>query len=52
MEVKFDSLDNMNNYIKEIWMEEEITNYPLTFDKYLSKLSTCEFQNELGKYIK
>ena len=52
VEVKFDSLDNMNNYIKEIWMGEEITNSPLAFDKYLSKLSTCEFQNELGKYIK
>mgnify|MGYP001834836778 FL=1 len=41
MKVKFDSLDNMNNYIKEIWMGEEITNSPLAFDKYLSKLSTC-----------
>lgn len=52
VEVKFDSLDNMNNYIKEIWMGEEITDSPLAFDKYLSKLSNYEFQNELGKYIK
>ena len=31
VEVKFDSLDNMNNYIKEIWMGEEITNSPIGF---------------------
>lgn len=51
VEVKFDSLDKMNNYIKESWMGEEITNSPLAFDKYLSKLSNDEFHNELRKYI-
>ncbi|MBQ9684260.1 hypothetical protein IJV57_02170 [Candidatus Saccharibacteria bacterium] len=52
VEVKFDSIDDMNNYNKEIWMGEEITNSPLAFDKYLSKLSDSDFHNELKKYIK
>ncbi len=50
VEVKFDSLDKMNNYVKESWMGEEITNSPLAFDKYLSKLSDNEFHDELKKY--
>lgn len=52
VEVKFDSIDDMNNYNKEIWLGEEITNSPLAFDKYLSKLSDSDFHNELKKYIK
>jgi hypothetical protein len=52
VEVKFDSIDDMNNYNREIWMGEEITNSPLAFDKYLSKLSDSDFHNELKKYIK
>lgn len=52
VEVKFDSIDDMNNYNKETWMGEEITNSPLAFDKYLSKLSDSDFHNELKKYIK
>jgi len=51
VEVKFDSLDEMNSYVKENWMGEEITNSPLAFDEYLSKLSDNEFQCELKKYI-
>lgn len=52
VEVKFDSIDDMNSYNKEIWMGEEITNSPLAFDKNLSKLSDSDFHNELKKYIK
>lgn len=52
VEVKFDSIDDMNSYNKEIWMGEEITNSPLAFDKNLSKLSESDFRNELKKYIK
>ena len=52
VEVKFASLDEMNSYVKEDWMGKEITNSPLAFDKYLSKLSDNEFHNELKKYIK
>lgn len=52
VEVKFASLDEMNSYVKEDWMGEEITESPLAFDKYLSKLSDKEFHNELKKYTK
>lgn len=51
VEVKFHSFDEMNNYKKESWMETEITNSPLAFDKYLSRLSKQEFLLELNKYI-
>lgn len=33
-------------------MGKEITNSPLVFDKYLSRLSNDEFQEELEKYLK
>lgn len=52
VEIKFDSLDEMNSYTKESWMGEEITDSPLAFDKQLSKLSVDEFHNELKKYTK
>lgn len=52
VEVKFNSIDEMNNYKIESWMEAEITNSPLAFDKYLSKLSKQEFLFELNKYIR
>lgn len=52
VEVKFNSIDEMNSYKKESWMEAEITNSPLAFDKYLSKLSEREFLLELNKYIR
>ena len=51
VEVKFHSLDEMNNYRRESWMETEITNSPLAFDKYLRRLSKQEFLLELNKYI-
>ena len=35
--------------MKENWMGKEITNSPLAFDKYLSKLSNDEFREELKK---
>ena len=41
----------MSSYIKKDWMGEEITNSPLAFDKYLSKLSRDEFKEELDKYL-
>lgn len=52
VEVKFNSIDEMNSYKIESWMEAEITNSPLAFDKYLSKLSEQEFLLELNKYIR
>ena len=51
-EVKFNSIDEMNSYKIESWMGAEITNSPLAFDKYLSKLSEQEFLLELNKYIR
>ena len=32
-------------------MGNEITNSPLAFDRYLSKLSENEFKEELKKYL-
>lgn len=50
VEVKFDTIEEMQSYIKELWMGKDITNTPLAFDKYLSKLSREEFLIELEKY--
>lgn len=52
VEVKFNSIDEMNSYKIESWMEAEITNSSLAFDKHLSKLSEQEFLLELNKYIR
>ncbi len=52
VEVAFNSVEEENEYIKERWMGADITNTPLAFDKYLSKLSADEFREELNKYIK
>ena len=52
VEVKFNSIDEMNSYNMESWMKEEITNSQLAFDKYLSKLTEQEFLLELNKYIR
>lgn len=52
IEVKFNSIEEMNNYEKESWMGMEITNSLLAFDKDLSKLSEQEFLLELNKYIR
>ena len=51
VEVKFNSDEEENKYIKESWMGNEITNSPLAFDRYLSKLSENEFKEELKKYL-
>ena len=51
VEINFNSLEEKNNYVKESWMGPEITNSPLAFDKYLSKLSDNEFRKELKKYL-
>ncbi len=51
IEVKFLTIDEMNSYIKEIWMGNEITSSPLAFDKDLSKLNRKEFLQELRKYL-
>ena len=51
VEVSFSTEEEKDNYIKEKWMGEEITNSPLAFDKYLSKLSKKEFKQELDKYL-
>ena len=52
VEVTFNSIEEENEYIKESWMGQEISNSPLAFDKYLSKLSDNEFKEELKKYLK
>lgn len=52
VEVKFNSIGEMDSYKIESWMEAEITNSPLAFDKYLSKLSEQEFLLELNKYLR
>lgn len=51
VEVTFNSIEEEKRYIKESWMGQEITNSPLAFDKYLSKLSDDEFKEELKKYL-
>ena len=51
VEVSFNTEEDKNKYIKEDWMGKEITNSPLAFDKYLSKLSEKEFIKELNKYL-
>lgn len=51
VEVTFNSEKEEKKYVKESWMGKEITNSPLAFDKYLSKLSEKEFKEELKKYL-
>lgn len=51
VEVKFNSVEEENSYVKESWMGKEITNSPLAFDLFLSKLSKNEFREELKKYL-
>ena len=51
VEVTFTSIEEENMYIKDSWMGQEITNSPLAFDIYLSKLSVEEFKKELKKYL-
>ena len=50
VEVTFNTVEEENNYIKESWMGEEITNSPLAFDKNLSKLSENEFSEKLKRF--
>ena len=50
IEVKFNSIKEMKTYQKELWMGKDITNTPLAFDKYLSKLTKDDFLLELKKY--
>lgn len=52
VEVKFSSEDEMNSFVPYSWMEEEITDTPLAFDKDLSKFSKEEFLNILRNYGK
>lgn len=51
VEVKFSSEEEMQNYKPLPWMEQEMTDSPLAFDVYLSKLTPSEFIIELQKYI-
>lgn len=52
VEITFNSTKEENEYVKESWMENEITYSPLAFDKDLSKLSADEFKKELKKYLR
>lgn len=49
VEVEFASMEERDSYVKESWMEEEITDFPLAFDKYLSKLNRREFLLEMRR---
>lgn len=51
VEIKFDTQEEMQSYIKEDWMLEDITDSSLAFDKYLSRLDKKAFLNELYKYV-
>lgn len=51
VEVTFESTKERDGYVKESWMGREITNSPLGFDRYLSKLSGNAFKEELKKYL-
>lgn len=51
VEVSFKSEEELENFQKEAWMGKEITNSPLAFDKYLSKLTKQEFLSERTKYL-
>ena len=51
-EVQFSSKEEMANYQKEEWMDSEITESPLAFDKFLSKLKKDEFLLEIKRFIK
>lgn len=47
VEIEFASMEEKNSYEKESWMDEEITDTSLAFDKYLSKLNRREFLLEM-----
>lgn len=49
VEVKFSSKEEMDSYKKEDWMGTDITDSPLAFDKYLSKMDRQQFLEELKK---
>lgn len=51
VEVQFLSKEEMDCYEKESWMEKEITDSHLAFDKYLSKLNKEDFLLEISKYL-
>ncbi len=50
VEVKFKDEIEMNQYKKEEWMGEEITDSLLAFDKDVSKLNKDEFLKEINTY--
>lgn len=51
VEIEFSSKEEMVTYQKESWMDQEITDSPLGFDKYLSKLNREAFIKEIDKYL-
>lgn len=51
VEVKFLTTEEMENYQKEYWMGNEISDSNLAFDKYLSKLDRNEFLEEMSIYL-
>lgn len=51
VEVKFKDEAEMNQYKKEKWMGEEITDSLLAFDKDLSKLNKETFLKEINTYM-
>ena len=52
VEVKFANNGEMEHYKKESWMGKDITNTPLGFDAYLSKLNREEFLKYYNNLIK
>ncbi len=51
VEVKFLTAEEMEDYQKEYWMGNEISDSNLAFDKYLSKLDRNEFLEEMSIYL-
>ncbi len=51
VEVEFLSQEELEQFQKEAWMGKEITNSPLAFDKYVSKLTKEELEKEVKKYL-
>lgn len=51
VEVSFSTYEEEQDYQKESWIGEDITDSPLAFDKDLSKLTEDEFHKLLDKYL-
>lgn len=51
IEVKFDTIEDMEKFVPLEWFGNEITNTPLAFDSKLIKLTKEDFLLQLKKYL-